>query len=393
MKIVQINSVCGSGSTGKICIAVSRLLTEQNIENYILYAVGTGDYPLGIRHMEDGDLNVQILKAKALGNYGFQSREATKQLIRELERISPDVVHLHNLHSHNVHLGMLFGYLKEKKIKVFWTFHDCWAFTGYCMYYDMARCCRWKTGCGSCPQRKHYSWFFDRSSELYSKKRELFSGLDLTIITPSQWLAEEVKQSFLGDYPVKVIHNGIDLEVFRPRESDFSRKHHLEGKFVILGVAMGWEPRKGLDVFLELSRKLDDRFRILLVGTNDKIDKQLPENIISIHRTQNQRELAEIYSAADVFVNATREDNFPTVNLEALACGTPVITFRTGGSPEAIDDTCGCVVEQDDIAALLDKLRSLAIHNPYTEENCLARAAKFEQNSSFRKYTELYGVV
>lgn len=393
MKIVQINSVCGSGSTGKICVAVSRLLTDQNIENYILYAVGSSDYPLGIRCMDQRELKGEILKAKALGNYGFQSREATKQLIRELERISPEVVHLHNLHSHNVHLGLLFGYLKEKKIKLFWTFHDCWAFTGYCMYYDMARCGRWKTGCGSCPQRKHYSWLFDRSSELYRKKKALFSGLDLTIITPSQWLAEEVKQSFLGDYPVKVIHNGIDLEVFRPRESDFRRENKLEGKFVLLGVALGWEPRKGLDVFLELSKQLDDRFRIVLVGTNDKIDKQLPENIISIHRTQNQQELAEIYSAADVFVNATREDNFPTVNLEALSCGTPVITFRTGGSPEAIDDTCGCVVEQNDTAALLDILRSLYADNPYRPENCLARAANFEQNSSFRKYTELYGVV
>ncbi len=392
MKIVQINSVCGSGSTGKICVAVSRLLTRQHIENHILYAVGSSDYPLGIRHMEDRDLKLQILKSRLSGYYGFQSIGATKRLLRELDRLSPDIVHLHNIHSHNVHLEMLFGYLKEKKIKVFWTFHDCWAYTGYCMYYDMARCGRWKTGCGSCPQRKHYSWLFDRSAALYSKKRQLFSGLDMTIITPSKWLAEEVKQSFLGGCPVKVIHNGIDLSVFRPTQSDFRRKHMLEGKFVILGVAMGWETRKGLDVFVKLAQRLDDRFRIVLVGTNAAIDRQLPENILSIHRTQNQRELAEIYSAADVFLNATREDNFPTVNLEAIACGTPVITFRTGGSPEAIDDTCGCVVEQDDTDALLDKLRSLAIHNPYTEENCLARAADFDQGSSFRQYTALYGV-
>lgn len=390
MKVVQINSVCGSGSTGKICVAVSRLLTERNMENYLLYALGTSDYPLGIRHGDPRGLKWQILKAKTLGNYGFQSRNATMALIRELERIAPDVVHLHNLHSHNVHLGMLFGYLKEKKIKLFWTFHDCWAFTGYCMYYDMAHCDRWKTGCQNCPQRKHYSWIFDRSSDLYRKKKELFSGLDLTIITPSQWLADQVRQSFLGDYPVKVIHNGIDLSLFRPRQSDFRRKYNLAGKFVILGVALGWEPRKGLDVFLELAKQLDDRFRIVLVGTNDKIDRQLPENVISIHRTQNQQELAEIYSAADVFLNATREDNFPTVNLEALACGTPVITFRTGGSPEAIDETCGCVVDCDNLTALGDRLRLLCVHNPYSEEACLARAANFEQNRSFRQYARLY---
>ena len=389
MKIVQINSVCGSGSTGKICVAISELLTAKDIENHILYAVGNSNYPLRKRYMSSLEVKCQALKSKLFGNYGFQSKAATKRLIRELENFSPDIVHLHNLHSHNVHLGMLLRYLKEKKIKIFWTFHDCWAFTGYCMYYDMAGCDRWEIGCHSCPQRKHYSWLFDRSKYLFNQKKTLFSDLDLTIITPSQWLADQVKQSFLKDYRVKVIHNGIDLSVFYPRESDFRKRYHLEDKFVILGVAMGWEKRKGLDVFIELANRLDTHFQIVLVGTNDKIDKQLPENILSIHRTQNQAELAEIYSAANVFVNPTREDNVPTVNLEALACGTPVVTFNAGGSAESVAPGCGFVLPYENVEGLIAALQGWK-NAEYSQNACIGRAKQFESNLKYAEYIALY---
>lgn len=392
MKIVQINSVCGSGSTGKICVAVSELLTAKDIENHILYAVGSSDYPLGKKYMSALELKWQAFKAKLFGNYGFQAKAATKRLIRELEQISPNIVHLHNIHSHNVHLGLLFGYLKEKKIKIFWTFHDCWAFTGYCMYYDMVGCDRWKTGCRNCPQRKRYSWFFDRSSHLFDKKKELFSGLDLTIITPSRWLADQVGQSFLRDYEVKVIHNGIDLSVFCPRESDFRQRHNLENKFVVLGVAMGWEKRKGLDVFVELSKRLDEQFQIVLVGTNDKIDKQLPQNIISIHRTQNQVELAEIYTAADVFANPTREENFPTTHMESLACGTPVVTFATGGCTEILDERCGRVVAKNDIDSLNGRIVELCNKSVDMTEACLRRAQLYRASKMFAEYLRCYSV-
>lgn len=392
MKIVQINSVCGSGSTGKICVAVSRLLTQHGIENYILYGCGHSDYPLGRRYMTDFEIRFHAAKSKLLGNYGFQSRSATKRLLRELDSIAPDVVHLHNLHSHNVHLGLLFSYLKEKQIKVFWTFHDCWAFTAYCMYFDMVRCDKWKTECRNCPQRKKYSAFWDRSKGLYAKKKELFSGLNMTIITPSRWLGALVKESFLRDYPVKVIHNGIDLDTFAPKLSDFRKRYGIsEGKRILLGVANKWEPRKGLDVFLQMAEVLDkDRFQIVLVGTSDVVDRLLPSGIISIHRTVNQAELAEIYSVADCFINPTREDNFPTVNIEALACGTPVFTYNTGGSPECITEANGLVVEQDDFDSLSSAIRSPNIH--IKAENCVNSARKFNQNEIFLKYLELYDI-
>lgn len=391
MKIVQINSTCGSGSTGKICIAVSKLLSANDIENYILYSIGQSDYPLGIQYMSSWETKVQALLSRIFGNYGFQSRSATKRLIGELERIDPDIVHLHNLHSHNVHLGMLFSYFEKKKIKLYWTFHDCWAFTGYCTYYDIPACVKWKSGCHKCPLRRHYSFLFDRSAYLYGEKKKLLAEKDITIVTPSAWLAEQIKQSFFHDNarPV-VIHNGIDLSVFRPRPSEFRQKYNIENQFIILGVAFNWEFRKGLDVFIELSKRLDDRFQIVLVGANDSVEKSLPKNIIAIQRTENQHELAEIYTASDLLLNPTREDNYPTVNMEAIACGTPVLTFNTGGSPEIPDETCGAVVDCNDIDQLEQEILHIAQTHPFNRENCLKKAKEFDMHDRFKEYLDLY---
>ncbi len=391
MKIVQINSVCGSGSTGKICVAVSELLNSCGTENYVMYACGVSNYSQGVRYMSSFEVKVQALKSKLFGNYGFQTQAATKRLIEKLDKINPDIVHLHNLHSHNVNLKLLFAYFKAKNTKLYWTFHDCWAFTGYCPHYDMIGCDKWKNeGCHNCPQRRHYSWIFDRSKALYNKKKELFTGLNLTIITPSKWLADQVKQSFLSEYEVKVINNGIDLSVFKPRESDFRIKHGLEDKFIVLGVAFDWGVRKGLDVFIELSKRLDERFKIVLVGTNENVDKELPKNIISIHRTQNQIELAEIYTAADVFVNPTREENFPTTHLEALACGTPVVAFNIGGCYEMLDETCGCIVEKNKVDALEKAIIKICTQKMYESQNCTFKAEKFSAKVNFEKYQSLY---
>ena len=389
MKIVQINATCGIGSTGKICVGISELLTEKGVENYIICSRSNG-YPLGIECASNYYTKLQAFKAKVIGNYGFNSIIETKKIIAELEKIKPDIVHLHNIHGHDCNLAMLFKYFKKNNTKLIWTFHDCWAFTGYCPHFAMMKCDKWQTECYDCIQRKYYSWFLDRSKQLFNRKKELFSGLDLTVVTPSQWLADLVKQSFLKDYPVEVINNGIDLGVFKPTESDFRKNHGIEDKKIILDVAFGWDVRKGLDVFLELDKRLPDDYKIVLVGTNDETDKRLPESIISIHRTQNQQELAEIYSVADVFVNPTREDNYPTVNMESIACGTPVITFKTGGSPEMVDGTSGSVVECDDIDALEREIIRVCEDKPYSKENCIARAQEFAKAKRFQEYVDLY---
>lgn len=390
MKVVQINTTCGVGSTGKICVGISELLTDNGIENYILYSSRSNGHPLGIPCSNDGYIKLQALKSHILGNYGFNSQRVTKRMIAELERLKPDLVHLHNLHGHDCNLEMLFSYFMREKTKLVWTFHDCWAFTGYCPHFSMLKCDKWKKGCFECVQRRDYSWFFDRSMEVFQKKKVLFDGLDLTIITPSSWLAGIVQQSFLLGYPVQVIHNGIDIEVFQPSASDFRKRYGIENQKIVLGVSFGWGEKKGLDVFVELARMLPADYQIVLVGTDAKTDKLLPGRILSIHRTQNQQELAEIYSAADVFVNPTREEVLGLTNVEALACGTPGITFHSGGSPECYDETCGSVVECDDVNALEKEIIRICTDKPYSREQCLRKAREFDQNQRFKEYLDLY---
>jgi glycosyltransferase involved in cell wall biosynthesis len=389
MKVVQINATCGIGSTGKICVGISRVMTAENIESYILCSKTNG-YPLGISCSDAKYIKMQALKSKVLGNYGFNSRGSTRKMIRELERIRPDIVHLHNIHGHDCDLEMLFSWIRDSKTKVLWTFHDCWALTGYCPHFTMAGCGKWKTQCGHCPQRGSYSWLFDRSRELYEKKKALFTGVDLTIVTPSRWLRDLVKQSFLKDCPVYVIRNGIDPAVFRPTDGQFREKHGLEHKKILLGVSFGWDQKEGLDVFQTMAKCLPDAYQIVLVGTDDETDKMLPDNILPMHRTQNQQELAEIYSAADLFVNPTREDTYPTVNMEALSCGTPVLTFHTGGSPEMLDDFCGAVVPCGDVNAMEREILRICADMPYSEADCLRKAREFDQNDRFKEYVTLY---
>lgn len=390
MKIVQLNVTCGVGSTGKICLAVSELLWNKGIENYVLFSEGDSDYKYAVKYADRFEIKLEALKSRVFGNYGFNSKKLTERLIAKLDEIEPGIVHLHNLHGHGCNLEMLFNYFREKKIRLFWTFHDCWAFTGYCPHYDMTGCDKWQEQCSCCPQKKAYSFFFDRSDELYTKKQKLFTGLDLTIITPSQWLKNQVKKSFLKSCEVRVINNGIDLDVFRPRESDFRQRYNLSDEFLILGVAFNWDKRKGIDVFADLARTLPKDCRIVLVGTDEKVRKLLPENVITIDRTENQQELAEIYSACDLFVNATREDTFPTVNIESLACGTPVLTFDTGGSGEIIDSSCGIAVEKNDVLSLKDAVIYIKDSRPFTKEACLKKSAEYRKDDKFKEYSEIY---
>ena len=391
MKVLQINSVCGKGSTGKICIGISEILNQNGIDNKIFYFSGNSDNPLAERFSTDVYIRFQSLKSHALGNYGFNSRKSTYRLINAVKEYDPDIVHIHNIHGHDVDFEKLLVFLKSRNKKIVYTFHDCWAFTGYCPYFDLVKCEKWRSKCEKCPLKKDFSFFFDKSGKNFERKKKALSGLDMTIVTPSKWLAGLVGQSFLKDYPVEVINNGIDLSVFKPTKGDFRKRYDIsDDNFVLLGVAFDWGIRKGLDVFIKLSKSLPENYRIVLVGTNKKIDKLLPKNIISIHRTHNQEELAEIYTAADLFVNPTREEVFGLVNVEALACGTPVLTFNTGGSPEIIDETCGSVVECDDVASLEKEIIKIQANRPFSEKACLSRAQAFDEKSRFQEYVSLY---
>lgn len=399
MKIVSINSL-PNGSTGRIMCEIADMSRKDGFDAYCYW--GSWYFEIKEINVKYGRFGSSIEnKISAVfsiltGLQNFGSIIGTISLIKKIKKINPDIIHLHNLHLWTINLPMLFKYIKKHNIKTVWTLHDCWAFTGHCPYFDIVGCNKWETGCYGCPQYKEYpKSLFDNSKIMYRLKRKWFTGVEnMTIVTPSEWLASLVKESYLKDYPVKVINNGIDLNVFKPTESDFREKYALENKYIVLGVAFGWGRRKGLDVFVELARRLDkEKYKVVLVGTDDNVDKLLPENIISIHRTQNQTELAKIYSAADVFANPTREENYPTVNMEALACGTPVVTFNTGGSPEMLDETCGAAVAKNDIDAMYNEIIRICEKKPYSLEACIKKAKGFDKNEKFGEYIRLYEVL
>lgn len=395
MKVININSV-NYGSTGNIAINISKLAERQGHTTYLAFPKGRSIMKKSLNNQiligSILERNLHILLAKITGFSGCFSYFSTMRFISKLKKINPDVIHLHNLHNCYINLPMLFRYIKKHNIKIIWTLHDCWAFTGKCPHFELAGCDRWKTGCFNCPQIRDYPQsYVDRTKSLYRLKKKWFTGVQsMTIVTPSSWLAGLVKQSFLGDYPTIVINNGIDLSVFKPAESDFRKKHNLENKFILLGVAMGFGEGKGLDIFTELSKRLDERFKIVLVGVPEDKKSELPKNILVIPSTQNQTELAEIYTVSDLFVNPTREEVFGLVNVEALACGTPVVTFNTGGCPECIDNSCGVAVEKDDVEALEKEIIRICENTPFSKEATMMRAKKFDKNDKFSEYVDLY---
>lgn len=343
MKLLIINSVCGIRSTGRICTDIAKEYEQKGYEVKIAY--GREIVPeefkrfatrIGNKHL----VWLNALLCRLLDNDGFAAKSATKKFIKWAEEYNPDELWIHNLHGYYINIELLFAWIKSRpKMKVKWTLHDCWSFTGHCPYFTYAKCEKWKTQCANCPQKERYpkSNFCDNSKSNFLRKRMLFNGVnDMLLITPSKWLANLVKESFLRYYPVEVHYNTIDRSVFKPIPSNFKEKYGLIGKKIILGVASVWDYRKGLDDFLELSKMIDDDFIIVLVGLTKKQIKNMPQNIIGIERTNNIKELAEIYTSSDVFFNPTHEDNYPTTNLEAQACGTPVLTYDTGGSGENI---------------------------------------------------------
>ena len=393
LKILQINSVCGIGSTGRIATEIYKILKQDRIDCMIAY--GRENAATNIKSIKVGSKIsnfLHLISTRIFDKHGFGSKVATHRLIRKIKQYQPDIIHLHNIHGYYLNIKILFKFLKTYDKPVVWTLHDCWAITGHCAHFDYVKCDKWLTGCYKCPEKKNYpkSLIFDNSKLNYRNKKRLFTSLfDLTIIATSDWLKTKIDQSYLNKYNIEVIKNGIDLNVFKPTPSGFRQKYHLEEKFVLLGVANPWTERKGFDYFIELSKILDDSFQIVMVGLNKKQLNELPNNIIGISKTNNVQELVEIYSSCDLFINPTLEDTYPTTNLEALACGIPVITFKTGGSVESINDDCGMIIEQGNIGKLTDAIYQLQQFN-FLKENCLKQAENFDKNKAFKKYLDLY---
>ena len=358
MKYLFINSVAGIGSTGRIVADTCRSLQQQGHQCVIAYGRDKANCD-DIETVCIGsplDYKIHGVLNRITDRHGFYSRKATRKFLAWVRNYDPDVIWIHNVHGYYVNLDLLFSYLKESGKQVKWTLHDCWAFTGHCAYFDFAGCEKWKTGCHDCPQKKEYpaTMLLDNSRRNYEDKKRLFTGLaDVQLYVPSQWLADRVKQSFLGRYPVEVVYNTVNTDIFKPTPGSFRENHGLEGKKIALGVASVWDRRKGLEDFVTLAGKLPENWRIVLVGLTDSQAEKMPSNVICIPRTNSPRELAEIYTAADVFVNLSVEETFGMTTLEALKCGTRPIVYAGTACEEVVNQFGGTAVARFDWEALL----------------------------------------
>lgn len=402
--LLQINPVLRvNTSTGRIMQEIGELAISKGWESYIAYSFGRdGLKPCKSQLLPVGnkfDVMRHGIATRLFDRHGLASVDVTRQFIKQIEDLKPDIIHIHNIHGYFLNYKIFFEYLSRCEIPVVWTIHDCWLYTGHCYYYSYAGCDKWKRGCHDCSQKHKFpaSFFIDRSRQNYQDKKKAFTSMPknkLIIVPVSEWIKSEMQQSFLKDYEMRVIHNGINTEVFNVSIDNRSMrdKYHLGNKHVLLGVASIWCEEKGLNDFLKLSEMISDDELIVLVGVDEKLKRQLPPNVIGITRTENVQQLAELYSTADVFINPTWQDNYPTVNLESIACGTPVITYRTGGSIEAITEKTGVVVPQGDVKGLLSASRKIISQGKefYRKPCCEYAIAHFKKEDRYADYLKLY---
>ena len=402
-KLLQINPVMRiNTSTGRIMQEIGELARADGWETYIAYSKGRdGVKPNEAKLIPVGNkwsVAWHGVLTRLFDRHGLASDGATRAFIEEIKRIQPDIIHIHNIHGYFLNYRILFEYLSKANIPVIWTVHDCWLYTGHCYHYAYKHCYKWNELCQECPQQKEFptSWWIDRSKQNYLDKKKAFTSVPnewLTFVTVSEWMKNEMKQSFLKDYSFQVIHNGINLENFRiyPTE-EVKKQYGLEGKRIILGVASIWMEEKGWKDFMQLATLLNPEEVIVLVGVKEEQKKGLPPNIVPISRTENLKQLAELYAAAEAFVNPTWQDNYPTVNLEAIACGTPVVTYRTGGSIEVVTPDTGMIVEQGDVNGLMEAVRKIEQKGKaYYQSKCRAYAeAHFKKEDRYADYLKLY---
>lgn len=388
MKVLYINTVFDKGSTGRIVKDLGTAVEENGGEYRVIYGRGSSKDLHAIKMTNYVEVVFHALLSRITDRAGFYSKGSTRRMVRYIREYNPDIIHLHNLHGYYVNVEILFNYLKtEYKGKVIWTLHDCWAFTGHCVHYTWAKCDKWKLGCSHCVEKRRYpkSVLCDNSYKNYLKKKGLFVGLpNLTIVTPSEWLANQVKQSFLKNYSVYVINNGIDLGVFRLYKYN-SKKLNSEKK-IVLNIMDGFDERKGYWDLVELSKVMPEEYQILIVGLKQKDCRKTSKKVTTISRTKNVEELVRLYNEAECFVNPTYEDTFPTVNIEALACGTPVITYRSCGSLESLSNECGIGVEPGNVVELKNAILSCNMNS----EHCREQAELYDKREKYKEYIYIY---
>ncbi len=393
MKVLIINSVCGIRSTGRICTDLAEVLEKEGHECKIAYGRETVPEKFKKYAIRIGnDMNVKLdgIKTRILDNAGFNSVCATKKFLKWVKEWNPDIIHLHNIHGYYINIELLFKFLKDFGKPVVWTLHDCWAFTGHCSHYTSAGCYKWQTMCDKCLRKHTYpqSLLLNKAKRNFLKKKQLFTSLDnLTFITPSVWLAGEARKSFLGKYEVRAIPNGVDLEVFKPTKSNFRVKYGLENKKIVLGVATAWSDSKGQKEFARLALSLPDEYKVVLVGMTEKQASNMPKEALILPKTNNTIKLAEIYTAADVFLNLSRQETMGLTTVEAMACGTPVVTSNLTAVPEVVSAEGGLVLESLKINDIINGVKTV-LKTEYSHTRTVA--VLYEKTESYKKYLDIY---
>lgn len=389
-KLVQINTVC-NGSTGKIMVGIQQQAEKDGYEVYNFFGRGKPANDRCFKICNKLDIYWHLFISRLFDMQGHGCKNATRKLIKKLKEIKPDVIQLHNLHGYYINIKILFDYLEKCNVKIVWTLHDCWPFTGHCTHFSFVNCNKWKKQCDKCPQRKEYpkSILIDRSYKNYIEKMNTFTKCsDLTIVTPSKWLANVVSNSFLKVYKIKVLNNGIDLDIFKPTQSDFRERYNLKDKKIILGVSNVWTRKKGYYDFIKLSKVLDGNYMIVMVGLNKKQLKEIPKNIIGISKTENQQELAGIYSTADLFLNLSVEETMGLTTVEALACGIPVIVNNSTAIPEVINSRVGNTIDNSNLYKCISIIKKITEKKQF--EECIKQAQKYNEKQKYAEYIKLY---
>lgn len=393
MRILYIDSVCKSGSTGKIVYSLYTAMNARGDVAAVCYGRGNEVAEENIfKFALDWETALHAALTRLTGYTGCFSFFSTRRLLRFIDEFRPDIIHLHEPHAYFVNLRPLFEYIRAHDIPLVYTFHCEFAYTGKCGFAN--ECTLWRAGCaGACPQLREYpkALFFDHTERMCAEKKRLLSGLNMTICTPSKWLAERVGQSFLKEYDVRVVPNGIDTALFAPRPYDaLKARCGIGEEKVVLAVApyMMDERKGGRDVLRLAESMRDDNVRFILIGVDD-LTESFPDNVTALGRTENQQELAAYYSMADVFVICSRMENLPTTCLEAIACGTPVAGFAVGGTAETAPAPLGRFCEYGDIDALRDNVRSLLAAPPPAAEFDAARR-RISSARMFEDYSAIY---
>lgn len=394
MKVLQVNCSAG-GSTGNIAREIHAELINQGHESYFAYGRGSSNEVGLFKITSELDYRFHTYFSRLTGLHGYYSSLATKRLIKQMDDMQPDIIHLHNLHGGYVNIKMLLRYLKRKNKHVVITLHDCWLFTGGCAHYTMENCYKWQHKCGGCTQLKTYpkSILFDTSKKCLRDKQKWLTGFgNLRIVTVSKWLAQQASMSFLKEYPISTIYSGVNLQTFHPVVSDVYEKYSIQSdKPIIMGAANVWSSNKRLDLFVRLAECLRDKACVLVVGLSQQQISSLPANMIGITRTENQAELVKLYTAASLFINFSAEETLGMVTIEAMACGTPAMVTNTTACPETVYADTGYVVDPEDFEAVLAVVQSHLTPDPITRDACVNRVSThFSATEMAKEYIQLY---